>query len=305
MRPNDKIGIVVYDTTASISLEHTTDKERVLEVIDALYTKGSTNAEAGLILGYKQANKYFESEKVNRVILLSDGVANVGNTDSSSILSQLKSYKNKGIAMTAVGVGMGNYNDVLLEQIADKADGNYAYINDITEAKRLFSKQFSSTIQTVAYDAKIQVEFDENTVKRYRLIGYENRELADEAFEANIEDAGEIGAGHEVTAIYEIELEGAGNIGNVRFRYEDVDTLEVQELSKNIGSNVLSFESSSNGFKKSIAVARFAQILKLVQPPPTIDIVYEILESLDLKDETDIDFMMVVYNAQKLIEDKR
>ena len=305
LRADDTVGIVIYENDASILLEHTSNKELIIDAINSLSTGGSTNAEAGLKLGYSQADKYFNSDKVNRVLLLSDGVANVGRTDSQGILSQLITYKEKGIAMTAVGVGLGNYNDLLLEQIADKADGNYWYMNDFTEGKRIFSKQLDSTIQVAAYDAKVQVEFNPEVVKRYRLVGYENREIADSAFREAGVDAGEIGVGHEVTAIYELELIGQGKIGTVFFRYTDVDTASDKEIEKDVMTTSLTFSQSTKRFKKAVAVARFAQILKMVQPPPSIEQVHEILLGLDLSKEFETDFIGVVQNTQDLIQTRQ
>jgi len=302
LKPQDTVGIVIYEQDASILLEHTTNKELIIDAINSLSTGGSTNAEAGLNLGYSQADKYFDSDKVNRVLLLSDGVANVGRTDSQGILSQLIIYKEKGIAMTAVGVGLGNYNDKLLEQIADKADGNYWYMNDFTEGKRIFSKQLDSTIQVAAYDAKVQVEFNPEVVKRYRLVGYENRAIADESFREAGVDAGEIGVGHEVTAIYELELTSQGEIGTVYYRYTDVDTVQEKEIKKDVMTSAIGFSQSTHRFKKAVAVARFSQILKMVQPPPSIDQVHEILLGLDLSKEYEIDFIGVIEKTQNLIQ---
>ena len=305
LKSDDKVGIVIYENEASILLEHTTNKEVIIDAINSLETGGSTNAEAGLKLGYTQADKFFDKEKVNRVLLLSDGVANVGRTDSQGILSQLITYKEKGIAMTAVGVGLGNYNDKLLEQIADKADGNYWYMNDFTEGKRIFSKQLDSTIQVVAYDAKVQVDFNPEVVKRYRLVGYENREITDESFRETGVDAGEIGVGHEVTAIYELELISQGEIGTVYYRYTDADTAVDKEIKKDVMTSTKSFSQSNSRFKKAVAVARYAQILKMVQPPPSISDVHEILLGLDLSKEYETDFITVVDNAKDLIEDRQ
>ena len=306
----DEIGIVKYNTEATIVNRHRTleNKQQILNAIDSLSAGGSTNAEDGLILGYELANEAFDSDYSNRVILLSDGVANVGNTDADSILGQLKSYKEKGIGLSAIGVGLGNYNDVLLEQIADKADGNYAYVNDFNEAKRVFSEQLTETLQVAAYDAKIQVDFNPDVVSEYRLIGYENRAIEDNSFRNDEEDAGELGAGHEATAIYELKLKNTNSIagiGTVSLRWKDSDTKLAKEItreftgSKDIHQN---FYDASERFRLSVAVARFAQILKLSHPPPSINTVYDIIQNIPPLDDTETDLGTVVYNAKRLIE---
>ena len=146
---------------------------------------------------------------IDRVVLASDGVANVGLTDADGILRQIRDDAAAGIELVSVGVGMGNYNDALLEQLADQGDGFYAYVNDLDEARRLFTEDLTGTLQTVALDAKVQVEFDPDGVATYRLLGYENRAIADRDFRDPRVDAGAIGAGHAVTALYEIRLRDA------------------------------------------------------------------------------------------------
>ena len=148
----------------------------------------------------------YKPDGINRVILCSDGVANVGNTEAEVILSEVKGYVEEGVTMTTFGFGMDNYNDTLMEQLADNGDGFYAYVDDIDEAQRLFVDELTSTLQTIAMDAKVQVDFNPETVKRYRLVGFENRAIADDDFRDNTVDAGEIGAGHTVTALYEVKL---------------------------------------------------------------------------------------------------
>ena len=143
---------------------------------------GSTNLEAGLRLGYELARETHLGDGIDRVILASDGVANVGLTDADGILRQIRDDAAAGIELVSIGVGMGNYNDALLEQLADQGDGFYAYVNDLAEARRLFTEDLTGTIQSVALDAKVQVEFDPDVVASYRLIGYENRAVADQDF---------------------------------------------------------------------------------------------------------------------------
>jgi Ca-activated chloride channel homolog len=308
LEEGDEIAIIKYNTNAQLVLDHTSvaDKQKILDAIDTLTPGGSTNAEAGLLMGYKHASEVFNSELSNRVILLSDGVANVGKTGPDAILKEIEEYKAKGIGITTVGVGMGNYNDVLLEKLADKGDGNYYYINEFNEAKRVFKGQLAGTLQTVAKDAKIQIDFDPETVSYYRLVGYENRAIADEEFRDDEKDAGEIGVGHEVTAIYELKLTGkSGKIGRIYMRYKNPQTDLPKELSHDISGAYTNFDSTSDNYKMAIAVSRYAQILKLSQPPPQIGMVYEIVNGIEETDETVDDFKIVLSNAKRLIEIKQ
>jgi len=194
------------------------------------------------------ALRAYKPDSINRVILCSDGVANVGNTEADVILDEIRGHVEEGVTMTTIGFGMDNYNDTLMEQLADNGDGFYAYVDDMREAKRLFIDNLTSTLQTIAMDAKVQVDFNPEVVSRYRLVGFENRAIADEDFRDNTVDAGEIGAGHSVTALYEVKLhpEAYGNIAAVYLRWEDPDTRQVVELSKDFRVSDLarSFERS-------------------------------------------------------------
>jgi Ca-activated chloride channel family protein len=265
---NDRVSIVVYGTDARVILEPTpgSDKEAILSAIYSLQPEGATNAEAGIRLGYKMALHAYNPDGINRVILCSDGVANVGNTEADAILDEIRGHVEEGVTMTTIGFGMDNYNDVLMEQLADNGDGFYAYVDDMREAKRLFIDNLTSTLQTIAMDAKVQVDFNPEVVSRYRLVGFENRAIADQDFRDNTVDAGEIGAGHSVTALYEVKLyPGAyGNIATVYLRWEDPDTRQVVEMSKdfNVGDLARSFERADPYFQRTVIVAEFAEILK-------------------------------------------
>lgn len=303
---NDYITIITFNQQANLYMEtqSVSDKTHILSKIQSLSPGGSTNAEAGLRLGYSKADSNFDSEYVNRVILLSDGVANVGTTSAGGILAQLKDYKEKGITLTSVGVGMGNYNDVLLEQIADKADGNYFYINELDEAIRVFDKQIQATMQIAGRDAKLRVNFDDNTVESYRLIGYENRDISLADFDNESVDAGEIGSGHEATALYELKLKAnEGSICEVTLRYK-LDQ-ETYEEKTNVEYDNIDFSSASDDFKLAIAASRYAQILKLTAPPPQISKIKNILSDLYYDDVSFTDFKDVVTNAEILINQKR
>ena len=203
-------------------------RELILGIIDELRPGGSTNLEAGLRLGYDLARASLTENGIDRVVLASDGVANVGLTDPESILGAIARDAAAGIELVSVGVGMGNYNDTLLEQLADQGDGFYAYVNVLEEARRLFTEDLTGTLQTVALDARAQVAFDADIVAAYRLVGYENRAIDDQAFvDPNVE-AGAIGAGHASHGAVRARLRedvGAQDVlGTVRLRWTDPDS---------------------------------------------------------------------------------
>jgi Ca-activated chloride channel family protein len=262
------VGIVVYGTDARVVLPHTgiENREFILKAINKLHPGGSTNAEAGLRMGYKLALKNSKSDSINRVILCSDGVANVGQTGPDAILKEIRTYLKEGVTLTTVGFGMGNYNDILMERLANKGNGSYAYVDTLKEAKRVFVENLTGTLQVIAKDAKIQVEFNRKTVSHFRLLGYENRSLAHEDFRKDDVDAGEIGSGHSVTALYEIKLhENAdGKLATVFIRHEDPETQNVTEVNETISTNQLkgTFEETSSEFQLVASVAEFAEILR-------------------------------------------
>ena len=268
LRPTDQVGIVVYGSNAKKILDPTpvSDSQTILDAIRRLEPGGSTNAEEGLQMGYKLASQAFLTGGINRVILCSDGVANVGNTGPDKILESIREYASQGIQLTTVGFGMGNYNDVLMEQLADDGDGFYAYVDTPQEAEKLFVDDLTGTLQAIAMDAKVQVEFNPEVVSRFRLIGFENRALEDDEFRDDTVDAGEIGAGHSVTALYEVKVieNGQGEIATVFMRWQDPDTHEVIEISRSIDTSAIAarFEESSPSFKLAVMVAEFAEILR-------------------------------------------
>lgn len=265
---NDTVSIVVYGSEARVVLEPTTgsDSDRILDAIYSLRPEGSTNAEAGLRLGYGMAMEAFDSEKINRVILCSDGVANVGQTEADAILEEIHRHVERGVTLTTIGFGMDNYNDTLMEQLADNGNGFYAYVDDKDEARKLFIDEITGTLQTIALDAKVQVEFNTDVVMRYRLVGYENRAVADEDFRDNEVDAGEIGAGHSVTALYEVKLypDAHGKVATIFMRWEDPDTHQVVEISQDYDTSQIAFdfEEADPYFQRAVVVAEYAEILK-------------------------------------------
>src|SRR5690349_19774453 len=268
LRPNDRVSIVIYGSDARVVLEPTSGSEKgqILEAIYSLHPEGATNAEAGIRLGYQMAMRAYNPEGINRVILCSDGVANVGETGPDAILEEVRHYVEENVTLTTIGFGMDNYNDVLMEQLADNGDGFYAYVDDMRESRRLFVDQITGTLQTIAMDAKVQVDFNPEVVMRYRLVGFENRAVADEQFRDNSVDAGEIGAGHSVTALYEVKLypEAYGKIASVFMRWQDPETRQVVEIAKDFNTDELQrdFEKADPYFQRSVVVAEYAEILK-------------------------------------------
>lgn len=268
LRPSDKVGIVVYSSNARVVLPHTSivNRGHILSAIRALAPEDATNAEAGLRMGYKLATQNANSDYINRVILCSDGVANVGQTGPDAILKEIRTYLKEGVTLTTVGFGMGNYNDTLMEQLANNGNGNYAYVDTLDEAKRIFVENLTGTLQIIAKDAKIQVEFNPETVSRFRLLGYENRRLAHEDFRNDTVDAGEVGAGHSVTALYEIKLHeiAVGKLATVSIRHEDPETGDVTEVNESITTDALkgTFEETTPMFQLAASVAEFAEILR-------------------------------------------
>ncbi len=269
---DDTVAIVTYDNNSGVVLEPTKvrDRDEILDAIDRLRPGGSTNLEAGLREGYALANEAFKRDGINRVVLASDGVANVGVTDPDELARMIRDDADRGINLVTVGFGMGNFNDVTMEQLADQGDGFYAYVDTEDEAERLFEDELTSTLLTIAKDAKIQVEFDPDVVEAYRLIGFENRGVLDSEFRNDSVDAGELGAGHQVTALYEIELrrgvtlDDRGDIGEVFLRWEDPDSGEVIEIDDDIDLRDIDEEwlDTRIDFQLATVVAVFAELMR-------------------------------------------
>lgn len=266
LRKDDRVGLVVYGSQARVVLEPTSDRELLRKAIDELATDGATNAEAGIRLGYDVAGRSFRPGAINRILLCSDGVANVGATGPEEILEHIQREAKRGIELTTLGFGMGNYNDVLMEQLANKGNGRYAYLDDLGEPRRVLVEELTGTLQTIAEDAKAQVEFYPTAVSRWRLIGYENRAIADERFRDNTVDAGEIGAGHSVTVLYEVQLlpEAAGKIASLRLRYRVPVTGELRETVHDLRTSDLAadWKDASPGFRLASLVVEFAETLR-------------------------------------------
>ncbi|MGV3525117.1 MAG: YfbK domain-containing protein [Candidatus Sericytochromatia bacterium] len=269
LHTEDQVSLVIYGSQARVVLEPTSVVQRdvIQQAISSLRPEGATNAEAGLSLGYQQASKMFRNGSVNRVVLCSDGVANVGATGPDQILDRIRRESENGIALTTLGFGMDGYNDTLMEQLANQGDGNYGYISTLSDAERLLVQQLSGTLQMIAKDAKVQVAFDPERVEQYRLLGYENRNVADADFRNDAIDAGEVGAGHSVTALYEVRLKPGvqnGPLAKVMLRYSDMDDLgRVKEQAQTVDfSQIRAFEDSSADFRLATALAESAEILR-------------------------------------------
>jgi Ca-activated chloride channel family protein len=269
MTDDDQIGIVTFGSTAQVALSPVAgdQKRRVLEVIDRLYASGSTYAEAGLKLGYEMASEQYTAGHTNSIVLCSDGVANVGRTGPEEIMREVTRNAQTGITLSTFGFGMGNYNDALMEKLAQKGNGRYAYINNWDEAQRQFVEQLVSNVQVIARDVKIQVVFDPAVISSYRLIGYENRAVADNKFRDNKTDGGEIGAGHEVTALYELQVNRhprSSQLATVTVRWKEPNQRTVQELSEAASFNprLSAFEGVRPELQLAIVASRFAEMVK-------------------------------------------
>jgi len=286
LNENDKIAIVVYASRTELVLHSTfgSEKDEILEALNNLSAGGSTAGGSGIQLAYKVASENFIEDGNNRIILATDGDFNVGVSSNSELVRIIEEERKKGIYLTVLGFGMGNYKDSKLQQLADKGNGNHAYIDNILEAKKVLVNDITSTLYTIAKDVKIQVEFNPAKIKSYRLIGYENRKLDDKDFEDDKKDAGEIGAGHSVTALYEVQLvdslymkdkyelkyleskindraKNSNEVLTVKIRYKAPDGEESIEFSDVLSGNPVKLSESSNNLKFSSAVTEFAMLL--------------------------------------------
>ena len=263
----DSIAICTYAGRVAEILPPTgvEDKETILNALNSLQSGGSTAMASGIDLAYDLASKNFMQEGINRVIICSDGDANVGQTSHEKILEQIKTQTEQGVTLSTLGFGSGNYNDTMMEQLADNGNGNYYYIDSQKEAERIFTQNLLGTLQVIAKDVKIQVEFNPEKVKEYRLIGYENRDIADQEFRDDTKDAGEVGAGHSVTALYEVVLtDSKKDLGLVQLRYKLPDHETANEYHYPFKSDYIykTFSEADKNFRFMIAVGEFAEILR-------------------------------------------
>lgn len=286
LREQDKVSIVVYAGAAGVVLESTSgiNKEKILKAINNLNAGGSTAGGQGIELAYKIAKENFIKDGNNRIVLATDGDFNVGASSNQSMEDLIVEKRKEGIFLTVLGFGMGNYKDSKMEILADKGNGNHAYIDTMQEAKKVLGTEFFGTMYTIAKDVKIQVEFNPNKVQAYRLIGYENRLLNDEDFNDDKKDAGELGSGHTVTAFYEIipvgvesdyiksidnlkytkvtNVKNTNELLTVKFRYKDPDGDVSKLLVNTVIDTNKSYNEASEDFKFSAAVALFGLQLR-------------------------------------------
>ena len=292
LREEDRVAIAVYAGAAGLVLESTSGnrKGKILAAIDALEAGGSTNGGAGIRLAYDIAAQNLVPGGINRVLIASDGDMNVGTVNHEALKDLVERNRERGIALTSLGYGTGNYNYALMEEMADVGNGNAAYIDSLKEAHKVLVKEMGSTLQTIAKDVKIQVEFNPDVVAEYRLIGYENRLLNREDFRNDKVDAGEIGIGHTVTALYEIALVGSGGeqveplrygrrehngtmdgsntlsteIGELRLRFKAPNGSTSREIRQQLQRSdiIPSLAQSSVDFRFAAAVAGFGQLLR-------------------------------------------
>lgn len=289
LRDEDKVSIVVYAGAAGCVLPPTSGKEKdkIIEALQNLQAGGSTAGGAGIELAYKIAKENFMKEGNNRIILATDGDFNVGASSNEAMEDLIEKKRKEGVFLTVLGFGMGNYKDSKMEILADKGNGNYAYIDNILEAKKVLVNEFGGTLFAIAKDVKIQVEFNPANVTAYRLIGYENRKLNNEDFNNDKKDAGELGSGHTVTALYEIIPKGVDSyfkpiddlkyqqkkpeaekvtygdeLLTVKFRYKAPDEEVSQLIVKTVENTITALDKTSDNFRWSAAVATYGMLLK-------------------------------------------
>lgn len=285
----DRVAIVVYAGTSGLVLPSTPGdrKGEIIAAIERLEAGGSTNGGEGIQLAYRVAQENFIRGGTNRVILSTDGDFNVGVTSDDALVHLIEEKRRSGIFLSVLGVGTGNLNDSMMEKLADRGNGNYAYIDTEAEARKALGEQVGGTLLTIAKDVKIQVEFNPHAVAGYRLIGYENRLLADRDFNDDRKDAGEIGAGHTVTTLYEIvpagqkvenpgvdtlkyqqpaqaaqAAQGAGELLTIKLRYKEPDADVSKLLSVGVADNSTSYRNASENFKFAASVAEFGMLLR-------------------------------------------
>jgi Ca-activated chloride channel family protein len=269
LRPQDRVSIVVYAGSAGLVLPSTSgaNKAAILAALDGLQSGGSTAGGEGITLAYETALQNFRSGGNNRVILATDGDFNVGPWSEADLTNLITTYRDKGVFLSVLGFGQGNVKDSKMEALADKGNGNYGYIDGIAEARRLLVTEMGATLLTVAKDVKIQVEFDPTVVGEWRLIGYENRLLAAEDFSDDTKDAGEMGAGHRVTALYELvparettPAETAIGIARTRYKRPNADASELLETK--VIDEGRSIDQASTDLRFASAVAAYGMLLR-------------------------------------------
>jgi len=287
LSPRDRVSIVVYAGAAGVVLEPTSNRREIMDALGRLKAGGSTAGAQGIALAYRTARRSMIDGGINRVILATDGDFNVGVTNNEALIDMVERERRDGITLTTLGFGTGNYNEAMMEQVADHGNGNYAYIDSPREAAKVLDDELASTLFTIAHDVKIQLEFNPAFVREYRLIGYENRALREEDFANDTVDAGEIGAGHQVTALYEIVPVGsrgwlpdryfdenrrgpeaardrrAGQMAHLRLRYKLPGQDQSRLIEQPVGANLIAGARPANGDMAFVAaVAAYGQLLR-------------------------------------------
>lgn len=283
LRPQDKVTLITYASGEQLVLPPTSgqDKDTIRRAVDRLQAGGATAGESAIQMAYREAKKSFMPNSINRILLATDGDFNVGVTDFNTLKNMVAEKRRSGISLTTLGFGTGNYNEHLMEQLADAGDGNYSYIDNRNEAEKVLQRQLSSTLATVAQDVKIQVEFNPATVKEYRLVGYENRLLREEDFNNDRMDSGDIGAGHSVTAFYEIIPVGKTGWLNetryqdkavasgskneyawVKLRYKRPNEKQSLLIERGIAASAKPLDKASADTRFALAVAAYGQQLR-------------------------------------------
>jgi len=333
LRPSDKVSIVSYAGAANIALKPTsgTNKRVILDAIDALQAGGSTAGGAGIKLAYDLAASHFIKNGNNRVIMTTDGDFNTGQSSDIDMQKLIEEKRKSGIFLSVLGFGMGNYKDSKMELLADKGNGNYAYIDNISEGRKVLVTEFGGTLFTVAKDVKLQVEFNPSKVQAYRLIGYENRSLNAEDFNNDLKDAGDLGAGHSVTALYEIiphgvkssfigsvdklkyqtDKRGGSNYSDelvsVNMRYKAPNSNTSRLIKRTVADDSQPLDKSSNDFRFAAAAAGYGMLLKRSEfvPRYTFGMVAELANKAIGKDEEGFksEFVRLVRASALLTED--
>jgi Ca-activated chloride channel homolog len=267
LRAEDTVAIVVYAGASGMVLPPTSgaDKETILGALDKLSAGGSTAGGAGIELAYKIAQENYDEKANNRVILATDGDFNVGISSLEELQKLIEVKRDSGIFLTTLGVGDDNFRDSVLELLADKGNGNYAYLDSLQEAEKVFKKELTGTLVTIAKDVKVQLEFNPALVASYRQIGYENRALANEDFDDDTKDAGELGAGHSVTALYEIvpvSPDATGEIATLRLRYQEPRGSASRLITTSAIDQGKSEFTASSDFQFAAAVAELGMLLR-------------------------------------------
>jgi Ca-activated chloride channel family protein len=297
LKPGDTVAICTYagDTREVLAPTGIDDKAKILDALDQLTAGGGTAMSSGIDTAYALAQRTLKKGEINRVVVLSDGDANIGPSSHEEILSRIAQYKDQGITLSTVGFGNGNYKDTMMEQLADKGDGNYTYIDTQEAAHKAFVENLDAMLEVVARDVKVQVELDPSVVKQYRLIGYENRDVADKDFRNDKVDGGEVGTGHSVTAMYDLELtdraKGKG-LASVHVRYKSPDGGQASELAFAMEPNAVFSDLSAapRSFRLATAITGFAETLRESPHAGGLDVTLAIAEkaSDQSKEETEL-----------------